>query len=194
MPPFFDNIKKAVRIAGRLIGKGYAAEQEMLQDITDRQMRFDALPDTLKKALSEEPLAQQFRRFASRLARAANYQPIEPQDLNVIKLPEDKSGRRFFAKRNAQGNWNVWQRTGHAQGAEPIVDTLIVMDVKIGEALNTLAAKNPQGMKEKTYMHWHPAHVATRIGHAFPGELGHKIPVPQDLLPPPRRKGHRPPR
>ncbi len=188
MPPFFDNIKKAARSAGRLIGKGYTAEQDMLQDITDRQMRFDRLPDALKKALSEEPLSQQFRRFAARVARAANYQPIELQDLNVIKLPEDRGGRRFFAKRNAEGNWNVWLRTGHAQGVEPIVDTLVVMNVKIADALNTLAARNPQGMKEKIYMHWHPAHVAARIGHIFPDELGHKIPVPKDLLPPAPKK------
>ncbi len=194
MPPFFDHIKKAARNTGRLIGKGYTAEQEMLQDIANRQMRFDALPDALQKALGEEPLSQQFRRFAARLARAANHQPIELQDLNVIKLPEDAGGRRFFAKRNTKGNWNVWQRTGHAQGVERIVDTLIMMDVQIGDALNILAAKNPQGMKQKIYMHWHPAYVAARTGHIFPDELGHKIPVPPDLLPPPRRKDYSPKR
>ena len=141
-------------------------------------------PEELKKVLQREPLSKQLRRFASRIGRAIDHQPIELDDLNRIKLPPTHGGVRYFAERNAQGRWNVWQQTGHAQGPEPIVIKLLGPDLPVGEALNLLAEKNPKGMQEQMHMHWHPQHVAARIGHSFPEGLGHKIPVPTGLLPP----------
>lgn len=141
-------------------------------------------PEELKKVLQREPLSKQLRRFASRIGRAIDHQPIELDDLNRIKLPPTHGGVRYFAERNAQGRWNVWQQTGHAQGPEPIVVKLLGPDLPVGEALNLLAEKNPKGMQEQMHMHWHPQHVAARIGHSFPEGLGHKIPVPTGLLPP----------
>ena len=150
-------------------------------------------PDELRKVLRREPLSKQFRRFSTRIGRAINKQPIELEDLNRIKLPETHGGVRYFAERNAQGRWNVWQQTGHAQGPEPIVMKLLGPDLPVGEALNLLAEKNPKGMQEKMHMHWHPQHVAARIGHRFPEGLGLKIPVPDGLLPETPRK-HTPPK
>lgn len=184
MASFFDNIKKAAGRLGNFMLSGYEAEQDLLRINPAKPPKEDERTEitALRRALSEEPLTRQFRRFASRLARAADHQPIELQDLNVIKLPETPAGR-YFAKRNADNRWNVWCRTGHAQGPEPLCDTLLGMDLKIGDALNLLAAQSRTAMQKQTYMHWHPLHVAARIGHAFPDELGHKIPVPRGLLP-----------
>lgn len=140
-------------------------------------------PEEFEKVLRREPLSRRFRRFSARIGRAINKQPVELEDLNRIKLPMTHSGIRYFAERNAQGRWNVWQQTGHAQGPEPIVVKLLSPDLPVGEALNLLAEKNPKGMQEQMHMHWHPQHVAARIGHRFPEGLGLKIPVPDGLLP-----------
>lgn len=194
MAPFFDNIKKAAGRLGHFMLSGYEAEQDLLRINLAKPPQKDEPPEAarIRRALTEEPLTRQFRRFASRLARAADHQPIELQDLNVIKLPDVPAGR-YFAKRNADNHWNVWRRTGHAQGPEPLCDTLLGMDLKIGDALNLLAAQSREAMQKQTYMHWHPLHVAARIGHAFPDELGHKIPVPRGLLPDAAQKQPRKP-
>lgn len=193
MQSFFDNFKKAARNVGNHILNAYGAEQKIIEETAAARKRFDDLPDDVKKSISGEPVGKQFARFASRVLRYSAYEPIELQDINIIRMPETPGGKRVFAKRNAHGNWNVWQRTGHAQGPEPLCDHLLAMNVKVGEALNTLAAQNPDGMKTQTHMNWHPLRLAARIGHTFPDELGHKIPVPKDLLPPPAPKKPRPP-
>lgn len=189
MAPFFDSLKKAARQLGQLMTASHKAEQDVLRLHLGKPpaKNEDEKTAALRRALTEEPLTRQFRRFSSRIARAMNYEPIEPADLNVIKLPETPAGR-FYAKRNADNRWNVWHRTGSAQGPEPICDTLLGMDLKIGDALNLLAAQSRSGMQSQTHMHWHPIHVAKRIGHVFPDDLGHIIPVPRGLLPDPADK------
>lgn len=196
MASFFESMKKAAQRIGHFMTAGYEAEQELLRINLAKPPKENESAEitALRRALREEPLTRQFHRFAARIARAANHQPIELQDLNVIKLPETPAGR-YFAKRNADQRWNVWHRTGHAQGPEPIRDTLLGMDLTIGDALNMLAAQSRTAMQKQTYMHWHPLHVAARIHHVFPDELGHKIPVPRGLLPDtPKSKLPRPPR
>jgi hypothetical protein len=182
---FFKKAADVARRAGKFLTAGYEAEQDLLRIHLHKPAKTDEPPEitALRRALTDEPLRTQFSRFTSRIARAINYQPIELQDLNVIKLPEI-AGMRFFAKRNADDNWNVWCRTGHAQGPVPLRDTLITPNLPVGDALNTLARHGHAAMHLQTHMHWHPQHVAKRIGHVFPDELGHKIPVPPGILPP----------
>lgn len=185
MASFFDKAKAAARAAGKFLTAGYDAEQKMLRIHLGKPPAADERAEitALRKTMAEEPLRRRFARSLSMAARVMKNEAIQLEDLGVIKLPETPAGR-FFARRNAEGLWNVWQRTGHAQGPEPITDTLLAGNLSAPAALNALAAANPAGMQKQTHMHWHPMTVALRIGHVFPDELGHKIPVPKGLLPP----------
>jgi len=185
MASFFDKARGAARATGKFLAAGYEAEQKMLRIHLNKPPAADEPAEitALRKTMAEEPLRRRFARSLSMAARVMNNQAIRLEDLGVIKLPETAAGR-FFAKRNAEGLWNVWRRTGHAQGPEPITDMLLAGNLSAGAALNTLAAQNPEGMQKQTHMHWHPLTVAARIGHVFPDELGHKIRVPRGLLPP----------
>jgi hypothetical protein len=185
VPSFFDKATAAARKAGKFLIAGYEAEQDILRIQLNKPPVANEPPEitALRKTMAEEPLRRRFARSLSLTARVLKNEAIQLEDISVIKLPETPTGL-FFAKRNAEGLWNVWQRTGHAQGPEPITDTLLAGNLSAPAALNTLAAQNPAGMQQQTHMHWHPFTVAARIGHVFPGDLGHKIPVPRGLLPP----------
>ncbi|MDP2204951.1 MAG: hypothetical protein Q8K65_01440 [Alphaproteobacteria bacterium] len=185
MPSFFDKAKAAARAAGKFLTAGDEAEQDILRIHLNKPPAANEPADitALRKTMAEEPLRRRFARSLSRAARIIKNEALQLEDISVIKLPAAQ-GAQLYARRNAQGLWNVWRRTGHAQGPEPITDTLLAGNLSAPAALNALAAQSPDGMQRQSHMHWHPFTVAARIGHVFPGELGHQIPVPEGLLPP----------
>jgi len=126
-------------------------------------------PQEIAALLATEPLHKQFSRAFGRIANMMYAHPVRLQDINRIKLPKAADGTRYFADRNAKGNWNVIARTGELRGAAPhtLQDTVIGLDLDIHAALDVLAEKHPTGIKENNGSTSHPAYIAECIGHSF---------------------------
>jgi len=152
-------------------------------------------PSYITDKLAEEPLRKQFGRAFGRIANMMYAHPVELQDINRIKLPAAADGTRYFAARNAKGNWNVIARTGALRGAAPhtLQDTVIGLDIGIHAALDLLAAKHPGGMKQYNGSTSHPVYIAGRIGHRFAPETqvktAREVPARKAPLPKPRKNG-----
>lgn len=145
------------------------------------------LPQDIADRLESEPMRKQISRAFGRIANMMYAHPVELPDINRIKLPAAADGTRYFADRNAKGNWNVFARTGELRGAAPhtLKDTVIGLDLDIHGALDLLAEKHPAGMKDYNGSTSHPVYIASRIGHTFAPVLkAEETPAPK-----PRKNG-----
>lgn len=145
------------------------------------------LPPHIARKLATEPLRKQLGRAFGRIANMMYAHPVELQDINRIKLPAAADGTRYFAARNAGGNWNVIVRTGELRGAAPhtLKDTIIGLDLDIYAALDLLAERHPAGMAQYNGSTSHPVYIAARIGHSFAAKPENTAPEP----PKPRKNG-----
>jgi len=151
----------------------------------------DNLPPDIREGLEEEPLRRRMQRALGRLANRMYAHPVELQDINRIKMPKAADGTRYFAARNARGNWNVIARTGELRGGAPhtLCDTVIGLDLGIHAALDLLAAKHPEGLKKYNGSTSHPVYIAARIGHRFAAPETPAPAAEKPAVPKPRKNG-----